>query len=41
MDGRQEEEGEKVGIYKPENYKENPVDYCGMEINSTPYKKFK
>lgn len=35
------EEGEKIGIYKPENYKENPVDYCGMEINSTPYKKFK
>ena len=35
------EEGEKVGIYKPENYKENPVDYCGMEINSTPYKNFK
>lgn len=35
------EEGEKIGIYKPENYKENPVDYCGMEINSTPYKNFK
>ena len=34
------EQGEKIGIYKPENYKENPVDYCGMEINSTPYKKF-
>ena len=34
------EKGEKIGIYKPENYKEKPVDYCGMEINSTPYKKF-
>ena len=34
------EQGEKIGIYKPENYKEKPVDYCGMEINSTPYKKF-
>ena len=34
------EKGEKIGSYKPENYKEKPVDYCGMEINSTPYKKF-
>ena len=34
------EQGEKIGIYIPEDYGENPVDYCGMEINSTPYKKF-
>lgn len=34
------EQGEKIGIYVPEDYSENPVDYCGMEINSTPYKKF-
>jgi predicted metal-dependent hydrolase len=34
------EQGEKIGIYVPEDYGENPVDYCGMEINSTPYKKF-
>ena len=27
------EQGEKIGIYKPENYKEKLVDYCGMEIN--------
>ena len=32
------EQGEKIGIYVPEDYSENPVDYCGMEINSTPYK---
>ncbi len=31
------EEGEKIGIYRPVNYKENPETYCGMEINSTPY----
>tara|TARA_B100001094_G_C17989269_1_gene699297 strand:- start:56 stop:631 length:576 start_codon:yes stop_codon:yes gene_type:complete len=35
------ERGEELGIYNPKNYKEHPVDYCGMEINTTPYKKFK
>tara|TARA_Y100000389_G_scaffold202898_1_gene249646 strand:- start:7132 stop:7701 length:570 start_codon:yes stop_codon:yes gene_type:complete len=34
------ERGEELGIYNPKNYKEHPVDYCGMEINTTPYKKF-
>ena len=31
------EEGEKVGIYEPINYKEHNEEYCGMTINSTPY----
>ena len=31
------EEGEKIGIYKPIDYKKSPERYCGMEINSTPY----
>ena len=31
------EEGEKIGIYNPEDYSKNPKMYCGMEINSTPY----
>uniref|UniRef100_A0A6C0L2Z4 WLM domain-containing protein n=1 Tax=viral metagenome TaxID=1070528 RepID=A0A6C0L2Z4_9ZZZZ len=31
------EEGEKLGIYEPVDYKEEPKNYCGMEINSTPY----
>ena len=31
------EQGEIVGIYKPVDYSENPVDYCGMIINSSPY----
>ena len=30
------EEGNKVGIYNPVDYSKNPVNYCGMEINSTP-----
>ena len=34
------EKGEQIGIYVPEDYSKQPVDYCGMEINSTPYKKF-
>ena len=25
-----------LGIYKPENFRENPVTYCGTEINTTP-----
>jgi len=35
------ERAEELGMYHPKNYKETPVDYCGMEINTTPYKKFK
>ena len=35
------ERGEELGMYNPKNYKEYPVDYCGMEINTTPYKKYK
>lgn len=31
------EEGEKKGIYKPEDYSKNPKMYCGLEINSSPY----
>ncbi len=31
------EEAEKVGIYRPVNYSEEPSQYCGMEINTTPY----
>ena len=26
----------KIGIYNRVNYQEDPVDYCGMEINNTP-----
>ena len=32
------EEAEKIKIYKPVNYEEYPEDYCGMEINTTPYR---
>ena len=35
------ERAEELNIYVPKNYKESPVDYCGMEINTTPHKKFK
>jgi len=31
------EEGEKAGIYEPINYEKRPKQYCGMEINTTPY----
>lgn len=31
------EEGEKIGVYTPEDYEKYPKMYCGMEINSTPY----
>lgn len=31
------EEGEKIGIYQPINYEKNTQQYCGMEINTTPY----
>ena len=26
----------QIGIYQRVNYKEQPIDYCGMEINNTP-----
>lgn len=32
------EEGEKIGIYTPEDYSKKPKMYCGLEINSSPYK---
>ena len=32
------ENAERMGIYKPINYEKEPVQYCGMEINTTPYK---
>jgi len=28
---------EDIGIYSVVNYKDNPVEYCGMTINSSPY----
>ena len=31
------ENAEKINIYKPENYKENPKNYCGMQITDNPY----
>ena len=30
-------EAEKLGIYTHKEYSKVPVNYCGMEINSTPY----
>jgi len=30
-------EGEKIGVYSHQDYRKLPVQYCGMEINSTPY----
>ena len=30
-------EAEKINIYKPEDYKNNNKDYCGMEITNNPY----
>lgn len=32
------EQGESIGIYRPEDYRKNPQMYCGQEINSSPYK---
>lgn len=32
------EEAEKIGLYRPIDYLKFPEAYCGMEINSTPYK---
>ena len=31
------EKAKEEGIYKPINYVKEPVQYCGMEINTTPY----
>tara|TARA_B110000285_G_C15089642_1_gene598319 strand:- start:221 stop:739 length:519 start_codon:yes stop_codon:yes gene_type:complete len=31
------EKAKEVGVYSPIDYKEKPINYCGMEINSTPY----
>lgn len=30
-------EAEKLGLYKPVDYKKNSKSYCGMEINDNPY----
>ena len=27
----------EINIYNPVDYSENNVDYCGMEITTTPY----
>jgi hypothetical protein len=32
------EEAEKINLYQPVDYKKHPKNYCGMEVNSTPYK---
>tara|TARA_B100000902_G_scaffold398067_1_gene463661 strand:- start:2612 stop:3202 length:591 start_codon:yes stop_codon:yes gene_type:complete len=31
------EESEIIGIYKPEDYKNDPKNYCGMKITDNPY----
>ena len=31
------EKANEINIYNPVNYNENNVDYCGMEITTTPY----
>ena len=31
------EEAENIGVYKPEDYKKNPKNYCGMKITDNPY----
>ena len=31
------EKAEEINIYSPQDYNTNPINYCGMEINSTPY----
>jgi hypothetical protein len=30
-------EAEKIGIYKPIDYKSDPKEYCGMDITDNPY----
>ena len=32
------EQASASGIYQPQDYSQNPVNYCGMDINSTPLK---
>ena len=32
------EQSEQLGFYIPEDYSKTPQNYCGQEINSTPYK---
>jgi predicted metal-dependent hydrolase len=29
---------EEIGIYTPIDYSKNPVNYCGMNVNKTPYR---
>lgn len=31
------EEAEIIGVYEPEDYKEDPKNYCGMKITDNPY----
>ena len=31
------EKGEQIGVYSPEDYSKTPKNYCGLEINSSPY----
>jgi hypothetical protein len=31
------QEASKIGIYKPEDYKKKPKEYCGMDITDNPY----
>ena len=31
------EAAEDIGLYTPRDYSKTPVNYCGMQINSTPY----
>ena len=31
------QESETINIYKPVDYKNNNVDYCGMKIKDNPY----
>lgn len=35
------QESEKIGIYKPVDYKNNKTDYCGMTIKDNPYYDYK
>ena len=34
-------ESEKIGIYKPEDYKKENKEYCGMKIKDNPYYDYK
>lgn len=31
------QEASKIGIYKPQDYKKKPEEYCGMDITDNPY----